>query len=394
MKIDSVDFFYLSMPEVKAVADGSQDALLVRVTSGDQVGWGECEASPLVCISNWVCPMSHSACQPMRDSVLGQKLDGVDDIHRITSEVQSSGLDIAQTDHTLSGVEIAMWDILGKHRQQPVYRLLGYEKAYPKTPYASQLFGDDPQETMERGKKVREDGFLAAKFGWGPYGHGSVEVDRDHVMAAREGLGPEGILLVDAGTVWVDDVDKAKQRLAALQEANTTWLEEPFIGDAVSAYAALADHAGPVKLAGGEGAQNVYQAKHLIDYAAVGYIQIDTGRIGGLAPAKQVADYAKVKGVTFVNHTFTTQLALSASIQPFAGIESDTLCEYPVTASDLAVDLTGGKTLPFSDDGQVSVPDEPGLGMEPDIDSIKTYLVDVEITVEGKVMYQSPTLDG
>ncbi len=71
MKIESVDFFYLSMPVVTTEADGSQDALLVRVSVGGHEGWGECEAAPLPSIAAFVCPMSHGACRPVSDSVLG-----------------------------------------------------------------------------------------------------------------------------------------------------------------------------------------------------------------------------------------------------------------------------------------------------------------------------------
>ena len=79
-KIEAVDFFYLSMPEVTTEGDGSQDALLVRVASGGHVGWGECEASPLPSIAAAVCPRSHGACRPVLESVLGQRLDDVADI--------------------------------------------------------------------------------------------------------------------------------------------------------------------------------------------------------------------------------------------------------------------------------------------------------------------------
>jgi hypothetical protein len=75
MKIESVDFFYLSMPEVLDIGDGSQDALLVRIGAGGLEGWGECEASPLVSIASWICPMSHSACKPVSASVLGQEFE-------------------------------------------------------------------------------------------------------------------------------------------------------------------------------------------------------------------------------------------------------------------------------------------------------------------------------
>ena len=392
MKIDAVDFFYLSMPEVLNIGNGSQDALIVRVVANDIVGWGECEAAPLVSIANWVCPMSHSACKPMRDTVLGQQIESPEDIARISRDVHADGLDIAQTDHTFSGVEIALWDLLGKTLEQPVYRLLGYDRAYPKTPYASLLFGDTPEATLEGARKTREENYRAAKFGWGPYGRGTVQADRDHVMAAREGIGPDGILLVDVGTVWVDDVSLAVPRLEALQEANATWLEEPFIGSALHSYNELSRLSGSVRLAGGEGSQNFYEAQHLIDHGGIGYIQIDTGRIGGIGPAKQVADYAKQKDVTFVNHTFTTHLALSASLQPFVGLEQDELCEYPVESTEMAQALTGGKTLERDGNGQVNVAEALGLGIEPDPASAASYLVDVEITVNGKTLYKSPAL--
>ena len=189
MKIEDVELFYLAMPTIHDVGDGSQDALLVRVRSEGLTGWGECEASPLVSIANWICPMSHSACKGIRSSVIGATINGPSDILKLGDEVRSRGLDIAQTDHTWSGVEIALWDLLGKKRDAPVYELLGYQHAYPKTPYASQLFGSDAEETFRKARVSREQGFRAVKFGWAGYGQSNVEADREHVEAAREGLG-------------------------------------------------------------------------------------------------------------------------------------------------------------------------------------------------------------
>src|ERR1700690_2826095 len=132
MKIDSVDFFYLSMPVVTTEADGSQDALLVRAQAGPHIGWGECEASPLTCIASYVCPMSHGACRPVAESVLGQPLNEPKDIARIRTAVQFNSMDLLQAPHTFSGIEIALWDALGKMLDEPVYRLLGYKTATPK----------------------------------------------------------------------------------------------------------------------------------------------------------------------------------------------------------------------------------------------------------------------
>ena len=170
MKIDSVDFFYLAMPEVTIAADGSQDALVVRVSAGGHVGWGECEASPLASIAAFVTPMSHGACRPVSASVLGETLDGPDDIRRMATLVAYNSMDLLQAAHTWSGIEMALWDLLGHARGEPTWKLLGYERAYPKTPYASVLFGTTPQETLERARGIRADGFRAAKFGWAPFG--------------------------------------------------------------------------------------------------------------------------------------------------------------------------------------------------------------------------------
>ena len=155
MKIENVDFFYLSMPEVLNIGDGSQDALLVRVEAGGYVGWGEGEAAPLVSIASLVCPMSHSACKPVQMSVVGQELNDVRDIYRIGDLVRAESMDLLQADHTLSGIDMALWDLLGKKLGAPVYQLLGYERAHPKTPYASMLFGDTPQETLEKVREAR-----------------------------------------------------------------------------------------------------------------------------------------------------------------------------------------------------------------------------------------------
>lgn len=386
MKIEAVDFFYVSMPEVTTDADGSQDALVVRVSAGGLIGWGECEASPLVSIAAFVCPMSHGACRPVAASVLGQTVDSPADIARIAAAIAYNSMDLLQAPHTWSGVEMALWDLLGKARGEPVYRLLGYRQAYRKTPYASQLFGNSAAETLARGRSARAAGFRAVKFGWGPFGTGTLQADIDQLDAAREGLGPDGILLVDAGQIFGADVEAAAARLPALERNRATWLEEPFGAGAYAAYAGLGKQTRALKMAGGEAAHNAEMGEQLIDYGQVGFIQIDCGRIGGIGPAKRVADYAVARGVTYVNHTFTTHLALSASLQPFAGLAEHRICEYPVQPRQLAVDLTANHLVPDAN-GELAIPEAPGLGIEVDTAALDRYRVDVEIKVNGRVLF-------
>jgi L-alanine-DL-glutamate epimerase-like enolase superfamily enzyme len=387
MKIESVDFHYLSMPEVTTAADGSQDALIVRVSAGGHVGWGECEAAPLPSIAAFVCPMSHGACRPVSEAVLGHVLDDPDDIRRIAAQIEYDSMDLLQAAHTWSGIEMALWDLLGKVRSEPVWRLLGYEKSYAKTPYASALFGSDPEETLVAAQRLRRNGFDAIKFGWAPFG-ASVSSDIEHLDAAREGLGPDGTLLIDAGQIFGTNVEEAVQRVEALERNGVAFLEEPFHGAALGAYAELKRHCTTLRIAGGEASHNAYMARHLIDYGNVDVIQIDSGRIGGLGPSKDVADYAVQKGVTYLNHTFTSNLALSASLQPFAGLSAHRLCEFPVAPRQLARDLTTTRITPNAS-GEINLPDAPGLGIEINPDALTTYAVDVEIEVNGKSLFSS-----
>jgi L-alanine-DL-glutamate epimerase-like enolase superfamily enzyme len=238
---------------------------------------------------------------------------------------------------------------------------------------------------------TRADGYTAAKFGWGPFGLGPLAADADQLAAAREGLGEECVLLIDAGTVWGEDVERAATRLDALAAAGTLFLEEPFISGAHSAYRQLRALSGAVALAGGEGAHNYHLALHMMDNADIDYVQIDTGRIGGITPAKRVADAAVERGVTYLNHTFTSHLALSASLAPFAGVAAAELCEYPVAVKPVSWELTR-EHLARGDDGLIRLPEAPGLGISIDEEAIARYLVDVDIRVGGRVLYRTPQL--
>lgn len=392
MKIESVDLFYVRMPEVLDIGDGSQDGLIARVRAGSFEGWGEAVASPVTSIASWIAPMSHSGCHPVIDSVMGETIDSPADIARITRKVRASSFyGIIQSDLTFSGIEIALWDLLGHAKEEPIYKLLGYKKAERKLPYASVLFGDTPEETKQKAVTMRGRGFSAIKFGWGPYGRTTVEADASHVHAAREGIGADGHLMIDAGTVFGEDADAAALRIPALAEAKVKWYEEPVEAEAFSLYKKLSLVNPKVLIAGGEGAHNFLQAQNLIDHGGVGFIQIDTGYVGGIGPAYRVAQYAQSRGIQYINHTFTSQSALAASLHPFAGLKDSWMAEYPMEPKALCQELTVNN-IPIDSDGMISVNESPGLGIQFNTATVKKYLVDVEIKVENKVLYKTPAV--
>ena len=199
--------------------------------------------------------------------------------------------------------------------------------------------------------------------------------------------------MIDVGTVWGDNVDLARLRLPAMKRCRVGWIEEPFVSGALESYSTLANEAGDIPLAGGEGCHNFYDAKnHGRPRQARLFANRYRSEWEGITTTKQLVDYAQTQNVRFVNHTFTSKLALSASLQPYAGIESDHLCEYPIAASTLANKMTLTSMEPDAN-GLLHLPDAPGLGLEPDPEIIRKYQVDVYIEVGGKTIHQSPTID-
>ena len=142
-----------------------------------------------ISIAAFVCPMSHGVCRPVSASVLGETLDSPADIARIGARVAYDSMDLLQAPHTFSGVEMALWDLLGKKTSEPVWRLLGYRRSFAKRAYASQLFGDTPQQTLERARAARAKGFSRSSSAGARLVARDADADREQFQAAREGLG-------------------------------------------------------------------------------------------------------------------------------------------------------------------------------------------------------------
>ena len=397
MKITAVDPFYLRMPDVTTAADGTQDTLLVRIqTDTGLEGWGECDASPLVSLAVYCCPMSHGNIINIRTSLVGETIDGPDDVLRLSEKALRNGLDIQQIQHAYSGAEIALWDVIGQQLNKPVYRLLAEmsgtsSTAHPKLPYASVLFGDTPEATHRIATRLREQGYRAAKFGWGPMGKFGEENDIALVRAARDGMGTEAQVMIDAGVVWGSDHETAYQRAEAFSQFSPTWLEEPLAPDAIDAYGALTRRNPPVRIAAGEGSNTYRMAEDIIVHGGIQFVQIDAGRIGGIMPSFQVRQLAEQHGVQYVNHTFKSHLSLAAALHVFATNPDFNLLEYPAAGSELSQRLV---VEPFQvgSDGLVRVKELPGLGVHIDTDAIRPYFAPVRIEVGTDAVFEQGSL--
>src|SRR5438094_5015446 len=249
MKITRVEPIHLRLPVVSERCEGSQETLIVRVhTDSGIVGVGEVDSSSLVAKAIIEAPMSHKICRGLAECVLGQDPFEIDRlIHRMLEGTIFFGRQGAVI-QAMSGVEIALWDIVGKATKRPVYQLLGGGFRKKFRAYASILFGDTPDETERIGRDLVKQGYQAVKFGWGPMGQGEAS-DIAHVRAARKGIGKEAELMVDAGLCW--DTATAIRRAKQFESFNLTWLEEPLHPDNLRGYARLSTQS-PIRIAAGE----------------------------------------------------------------------------------------------------------------------------------------------
>src|SRR5262249_6718167 len=143
--------------------------------------------------------------------------------------------------HTISGIDIALWDLLGQAVQQPIGRLLGGRHRERVMPYASVLM-EAPEALAERLEGILSQGFRAFKIGWGRFGRQGHRMDEAIVKAAREAVGPESLLMVDAGAsdaFWPNGLKWAGRAAEMLSNYDVSWFEEPLPPDALNDYVQL-----------------------------------------------------------------------------------------------------------------------------------------------------------
>jgi L-alanine-DL-glutamate epimerase-like enolase superfamily enzyme len=371
MKITRVEAIHLRLPDVNERCDGSQDTLVVKVhTDAGITGVGEVDSCPSVARAIVEAPLSHKICRGLAECVQGQDPFEIDRlVHRMYEGTIFFGRQGAVI-QAMSGVEIALWDIVGKATERPVYQLLGggFRKRFRA--YASILFGNTPAETEDIARKLAGQGYRAVKFGWGPMGQSEAS-DIAHVRAARNGLGAGVELMVDAGLCW--DTATAIRRARQFEPFGLTWLEEPLHPDNLDGYRRLCESTPPMRIAAGEEVCDVAEFRTLMDVGGIDVAQVDVTRVGGLARSKRIGWDSAERHRLCVNHSYKTGINIAASLHFVAALPNTHYFEYCVEQGALRQGLTKQK-FPVVD-GEIAVPEEPGLGIELDDATVAKYRV-------------------
>jgi D-galactarolactone cycloisomerase len=264
--------------------------------------------------------------------------------------------------HTISGIDIALWDIFGQVCGQPVGRLLGGVYRTRVMAYASILM-EPPGRMREQTAYYREKGFRAIKIGWGPFGRVSARLDEEIVRAAREGAGDDCLLMVDAGgsdAFWPNGLNWAVNAAAMLHDHNVAWFEEALRPDAIDDFKALRERSR-VPVATGECITRRQNFLPWFERRAIDIVQPDVTKVGGLSDQIQIARMANAFGVKYIGHGWNTAIGLAADLQLASAIPTADLVEY-IGGSPYVDEITvGGFSLDA--DGMIAIPDRPGLGV-------------------------------
>jgi L-alanine-DL-glutamate epimerase-like enolase superfamily enzyme len=368
MKIEQVVCQLLRIPTVEAKTASSQDSVIVRIrTDTGLEGIGEADSQPEVVKAIIDAPFSHNVACGLRELLMGENPL---ETGRLWQKMQRRTMYFGRSSVTITAmaaVDMALWDLKGKHFGEPIHRLIGGKQHDTILAYASNLFGRDGQETRAIAERWREFGYRAIKFGWEPMGQ-SEALDIELVRGAREGIG-DGTLLIDAGCVW--DARTALRRAEAFKEFNIEWLEEALRPDDVDGYRWLRDRS-PVPIAAGEEECGRESWRQLIDARALDVYQVDIAR-NGFTDGSYVRDRVEEIGARLCNHCYTSPVTVAASLHWLSTCRDAFVFEDCVEDSPLRHQLTNERVQAV--DGWITVPDRPGLGVALNEDFIRDHLV-------------------
>src|SRR5918995_498288 len=347
---------------------------LVRIDTDEGIsGWGSCSGNGELIefvVAKILCPL-----------IIGMDPTRIDDVwdqayvrggHK---EFGTRGIGVV----ALSGIDVALWDIMGKIHGQPLYQILG-GKCRDKVPvYATALYPEDPAIVARRARGFADQGFDGVKIKVGF----DLDQDIEIVRAVRQELGRDFIVMTDANQGYT--VDVALRAADAFVASGVFWLEEPLFAEDIAGHAQLREKTG-VPIAVGENLHMCSAFESFVVRQAVDFLQPDVARAGGITEIRKIAALAACHHLPISFHTWGDAGALAASIHLSAAMPECTVMELDYTYNPLRAELL---RQPLEvENGFLVPPDKPGLGIELDADALERFAFSgvEELAVRQKVL--------
>ncbi len=338
--------------------------VLVRVVDEDGAeGWGEAWC-------NWPAVGAEHRARLVAD--LGERLvsrgfaSPDEAFQALSSELEVLVLqtgEVGPVAQALAGIDIALWDLVARRQGVPLYRALGGAAAHvASVPVYATGINPDAPERFAAARQAEGHRAFKLKIGFGR------ELDLRNLAALRETLGPAAVLTTDANQALTPEAALDLARAAA--PLDLLWLEEPIRVDAPAAAWRELAAASPIPLAGGENLRGA-ALQEAAEGEVLQTVQPDLTKWGGMSGNVPIARETVRRGKMFCPHVFGGGIALLASLHALAAVGGDGLLEFdchPNAGRELVV----GDLLPVHEGG-VPVPQEPGLGVTPDLGALDCY---------------------
>ncbi|VTR98430.1 mandelate racemase/muconate lactonizing enzyme family protein [Tuwongella immobilis] len=337
----------------KTDPNAAMNTIIELETDSGMIGIGSCFSTPA---------LVEAALTVLRPMLLGETAF---EPERVSEKLRQTTFWFGRggaIEHAISGIDIALWDLMGKAVGQPVSRLLGGNYRDRIKPYASILF-DEPAILREKLQEQLSRGFKAIKMGWRPFGRVSRKLDEQLIQTARDTVGPDVDLMVDAGgseQFWPHTARWAIETAKMLGEYGIVWFEEALKPDDLEGYIALSAQS-PVLVASGEVFTRRQSFQPFITGRALDVIQPDLTKCGGISEGRRLGWMAYDHGVLMVPHGWNTGIGVAADLALMAAMPVASYVEYQT-----GVPYIESLTLPqFTIDanGMLEVPTGPGLGI-------------------------------
>jgi len=282
----------------------------------------------------------------------------------------------------LCPLEIALWDVIGKACNQPIYKLLGGYQDKVEA-YASAAELKEPKERVKDVLKWREQGFKAVKI---RAHHPNPQKDLEVVKAVRDAVGNDMEIMVDANMAWefvfpLWSYQTAVKMAKEFEKLDVKWLEEPLYKDNLEGLAKLAAEVD-IPIAGGELEFGLFRFKQLIDEGAYDIVQPDVNISGGILEGRKISALAEASGRLCVPHTWTNGLGLAANLQLIGALTNCPYVEFPYEPPAWAEetrDIILKEPIRIDKNGFVEIPKKAGLGVELNEELIAKYTYDKRI---------------
>lgn len=279
--------------------------------------------------------------------------------------------------NAISGVDIALWDVIGRALKQPIHKLIGGAFRTELVPYATGFYRVDgksyPEEAIAEAKRHLAKGFKAFKLKTG-FG---VKADLEYIYAIREAVGPDVRIAMDANCAY--DAATARRILLESQDAKIHFFEEPLIAEDIEGYKMLRNLTSTY-IASGENTFGKIGYRHWIAGGALDILQPDLCSAGGFTECKKIAAMAQAYNTMLIPHVWGTGIGMAAALQFIASIPAaplsfnsaeEPMLEYDQSAHPFRDNLINHAIV--MSNGKLRVPTEPGLGVNVNRDVIEQY---------------------